>query len=375
VFPKAAVRCTSTHDSLPDFDIAESSTRSATPPVSTRYPQQKRPSQPRIRRKPYYILAAQIWGEVKLAKKSDDKRFRILSLDGGGAKGFYTLGVLYEIEATFGPLHNFFDLIYGTSTGSIIGTMLATGTPVAEIYELYVKHVPTVMRHTSKTKRSAELAKLSEAIFGEDGFDKVQTGVGIVATKWLDETPMIFKADAGQAHGRTDTFVAGFGCTLGDAVQASCSAYPFFEKKTVSVAGDDILLLDGGYCANNPTLYAIADGVQAFKVAPDTIRVLNIGVGDYPTPKPKKLSRAWMASWFQETELVQKTFNVNSKSMEQLREILFGNIATVRVSDAFTEPAMATDLLEHDLTKLKTIHRRGRGSFGKQEKAIKSLLG
>jgi patatin-like phospholipase/acyl hydrolase len=43
---------------------------------------------------------------------------RILSLDGGGAKGFYTLGVLREIEGMLGSrLHERFDLIFGTSTG------------------------------------------------------------------------------------------------------------------------------------------------------------------------------------------------------------------------------------------------------------------
>jgi patatin-like phospholipase/acyl hydrolase len=45
--------------------------------------------------------------------------FRILSLDGGGAKGFYTLGVLKEIEALVQrPLHEAFGLIFGTSTGA-----------------------------------------------------------------------------------------------------------------------------------------------------------------------------------------------------------------------------------------------------------------
>ena len=44
---------------------------------------------------------------------------RILSLDGGGAKGFYTLGVLKELEAMLGePLHTQFALIFGTSTGA-----------------------------------------------------------------------------------------------------------------------------------------------------------------------------------------------------------------------------------------------------------------
>lgn len=71
-----------------------------------------------------------------------DKLFRILSLDGGGAKGFYTLGALYEIEKLCGGrLCEKFDLIYGTSTGSIIGTLLALGYPVKEIYSLYDKHV------------------------------------------------------------------------------------------------------------------------------------------------------------------------------------------------------------------------------------------
>src|SRR5437868_15526570 len=63
------------------------------------------------------------------------KPFRILSLDGGGAKGFYTLGVLHEIEALLGkPLSGSFQVIYGTSTGSIIASLLALGHSVDEIY-------------------------------------------------------------------------------------------------------------------------------------------------------------------------------------------------------------------------------------------------
>lgn len=54
--------------------------------------------------------------------------FRVLTLDGGGAKGFYTLGVLKEIEALVdGRLHEKFDLIFETSTGSIIAALLCVG--------------------------------------------------------------------------------------------------------------------------------------------------------------------------------------------------------------------------------------------------------
>lgn len=56
---------------------------------------------------------------------------RILSLDGGGAKGFYTLGVLKGIEGMLGGarLCERFDLVFGTSTGSIIAALIALGYP------------------------------------------------------------------------------------------------------------------------------------------------------------------------------------------------------------------------------------------------------
>ena len=67
-----------------------------------------------------------------MAETEELKVCRILSLDGGGAKGSYTLGVLKGIEGMVGPLHQRFDLIYGTSTGSIIAALVALGHPVDE---------------------------------------------------------------------------------------------------------------------------------------------------------------------------------------------------------------------------------------------------
>lgn len=64
--------------------------------------------------------------------------YRILSLDGGGAKGFYTLGVLAEIEGLIGcRLCEKFDLVFGTSTGAIIASMIALGMTVDEIHTNY----------------------------------------------------------------------------------------------------------------------------------------------------------------------------------------------------------------------------------------------
>jgi predicted acylesterase/phospholipase RssA len=303
---------------------------------------------------------------------------RILSLDGGGAKGFYTLGVLREIEGMLGrPLCDCFDLIFGTSTGAIIAALIGLRYRVEDIHTLYKAHVPTIMQKKHPREKSQALALLGKEVFGETKFDAVKTGIGIVATKWIIERPMIFKGSIAQAHGRPGTFTPGFGCTISDAVQASCSAFPFFERKTVTTAvGDTIELVDGGYCANNPALYAIADATIALKKAPEDLRVVSVGVGVYPAPKPPLSSKLKMrfARLFLDVDLLQKTFEINTQSMEQLRQILFKQVPTVRINEKFEKPEMATDLFEHDLQKLNILRQRGSESFASHESDLKKLL-
>ena len=306
----------------------------------------------------------------------EPKPFRILSLDGGGAKGFYSLGVLREVEAMLGsPLHQRFDLIFGTSTGAIIASLLALGRTVSEIHELYKEHVVRIMACKSPAAKTDALTTLANEVYGETSFAEMKTGVGIVATKWMVERPMIFKGALAQAHGRTATFVPGFGVPVGEAVVASCSAFPFFKPKIVTTsAGDTIELIDGGYCANNPTLYAIADAVAALAMPPEQLRVLSIGVGNYPSPKPRILSKMWAAQYLLSVQLLQKTLEINTQSMDQLRSVLFAGIPTVRVSDTFQQPEMATDLFEHNLSKLNMLTQRGAESFASREQTIAALL-
>ncbi|SIR04157.1 patatin-like phospholipase family protein [Aquipseudomonas alcaligenes] len=309
------------------------------------------------------------------AEQAASTPLRILSLDGGGAKGFYTLGVLKEIEAMVGgPLHKKFDLVFGTSTGAIIAALIALGHSIDSILDMYRKHVPTVMSQKSASAKSAALGKLASEIFGDATFSHVKTGVGIITAKWMTERPMIFKGSVSQAHGRKSTFVPGFGVSIADAVKASCSAYPFFERTTVRTSsGEDIELLDGGYCANNPTLYAIADAVQALKHERQNIRVVSIGVGIYPEPKPGL--KMWLAKkYLVSVQLLQKTLEINTQSMDQLRQILFHDVPTIRISDSYTSPEMATDLLEHDLNKLGILLQCGRESFASREQQLREYL-
>lgn len=66
------------------------------------------------------------------------QRFRILALGGGGTKGFLEIGALELLEERVGPLHEHFtDGVYGCSIGSILGTAVAFGVPVAKVRELF----------------------------------------------------------------------------------------------------------------------------------------------------------------------------------------------------------------------------------------------
>ena len=315
-------------------------------------------------------------GETMSTESAESKRCHVLSLDGGGAKGFYTLGVLAELEAMLGGrLHEHFDLIYGTSTGAIIAALLGLGHSVEEVHALYRAHVVKVMAAKKPADKTAALAKLAQEVFGGAVFADMKTGVGLVATKWAIEKPMIFKSRAEQVHGRLATFTPGFGCTVADAVQASCSAFPFFARKSATTAqGDTVELADGGFCANNPTLYAIADATAGMQAPREALRVVSIGVGVYPPPKVKIFSTKWFGARLVGVDLIEKILETNTQSMEELRTVLFKDVATIRISETFSAPEMATDLFEHDLTKLNLLRQRGRESFASHEADLRRHL-
>lgn len=302
--------------------------------------------------------------------------FRILSLDGGGAKGFYSLGALKEIEALAGcRLSEKFDLIYGTSTGSIIAALLALGNSVDDIDALYRKHVVTVMKQWLPSKRTAALESLATEVFQQMKFDAFKTNVGIVGTRWTEERPMIFKTSEEQAFLGKSTFEPGHGCTIADAVVGSCSAYPFFKKKfVVTGRGERVEVRDGGFVANNPALYAIIDATQALGIPRDKIRLITIGVGEYPAPKlPAWSIRKWVSK-LPTVVFLQKTMEISSQSMEELRKVTFRDVATLRIHARYTQPEMATDLLEVNLERLSLLWQRGRDSARDVEPELRKFL-
>jgi patatin-like phospholipase/acyl hydrolase len=296
-------------------------------------------------------------------------KFKILTLDGGGSKGVYSLGILHEIEKKLGsPLIEHFDCFYGSSTGAIIAALLAQGRTVSEIKELYLEKIPPVMQKFFPNCRQKKLKVVLDEVFDDKKFDSFQKYIGIVTTSLDEKNPKIFKSNVSGSHGRKSSFEPGFGCTIADALLASCAARPFFPNIILQTNITKLNLMDGGFAANNPTIFAIIDALKAFQVNPENLRVINIGTGEFPF----KLSIPWPISrlvcWF--TDILE----INSNTMALIIKLLLQDIKVLRISETFNQPNLETNILEHDLKKLESLFVQGQRSFGNKESEFDALI-
>lgn len=296
------------------------------------------------------------------------KPMRILSLDGGGSLGVYTLGVLVELEAALAsPLKQNLDMVFGTSTGSIIACQIADGVAISDIYSEYLKIAPEIFGPWSAGGRSAKLAHHAERTFGEKTFGDFDIHVGVVTTDLEFNRPMIFKSNIQQAHGQQATFKPGFDCKVADAVRASCSAYPIFEKCTLQTSAGLKTLVDGGFSANNPALFSLVDALGPLGFRPKDIRLCSIGTGVFPIRK----------HWTQNIGIVDTIttlLGTNANSLDGLRKLLYGHVPCVRISDSAASDNYRTNLAEKDLTTLRRIYEFGRKSFNEAQDEVLALF-
>lgn len=302
-----------------------------------------------------------------------NSEFPILSLDGGGSRGAFTLGALYELEMLLAcNLGDYFRLMYGTSTGSIIAAYLATGTTAKEAFDRYLEFIPRVMKHRSAAARTKALLAASLEEFKNKSFESAKPFLCIVATRCDSRRPLIFKSAAELSQGRTASFVPGFGVSLAECLIASAAATPFFERRTLLLDdGVAIDAIDGGFVANNPSMFALVDAERALGIRRDAIRLVSIGTGDFPIKRRwwDFLRDAWPLS------LLETTLESNSNTVEILRQLVYNDVWSVRINGVFRDAALATDLLESDPEKLKRLFALGREAFAVQETRLKELLG
>ncbi|WP_418604135.1 patatin-like phospholipase family protein [Hwangdonia sp.] len=252
----------------------------------------------------------------------------ILSLDGGGIRGALTLGYLKKIETMLREKHgndyllcDHFDLIGGTSTGSIIAGALAVGKSVDEIVSLYMDLGGKIFGNKRSFWNPLETWKFLKAgydykaleqslknAFGDItlGSDQIKTGLCIVA-KRADTNSVwpIINHPKGKFY---DTKIGkNKNIPLWQAVRASSAAPTYFAPQMIDVGdGQRAAFVDGGVSmANNPALTLLM--VATLKGFPfkwdmgeDKLTVVSVGTG-YSVFKKQtsEIEEAWLKTWAQ----------------------------------------------------------------------------
>lgn len=252
---------------------------------------------------------------------------RILSLDGGGIRGALTLGYLKKIETILRAKENdpdlllcdYFDLIGGTSTGSIIAAGLSIGMTVDELKNKYMELGGKIFgdkrnfwnpletwKYLKAEYNYKELENSLTAIFGDMTLesDKIKTGLCIVAKRADTNStwPLI-------NHPKGKFFNTQLGknknIPLWQAVRASSAAPTYFVPQMIDVGdGQKAAFVDGGVSmANNPalTLLMVAT-LKGFpfhwQMGADNLTIVSVGTG-YSIFKKQtgQITNAWIKTW------------------------------------------------------------------------------
>lgn len=234
---------------------------------------------------------------------NNQKPFRVLSLDGGGMRGLYTATLLTRLTELFHkdhpePFPDFgrgFDLICGTSTGSILACGLAAGVPIDDLKNIYIKEgskifpspmpeprTPAfywwVLKHSFVNSGSRDdVNKALKYVFEEKTLEQVykERGIGlcIIATDTLNYMPRIFRTPHNPLEPDDGEY------KLREVILSSSTAPILFpvNKVEFDAGNKDEYYVDGGFWANNPVLLGMIEALKIVKENDVPIEIISAG--------------------------------------------------------------------------------------------------
>jgi len=244
---------------------------------------------------------------------------RILALDGGGLRGILTVAILQKVENLLRARHgnndnfrlcHYFDLIAGTSTGSIIAAALAKGWTVEQIRQKYMSLGESVFEKSwlrqgllrAKYDESSLIKEL-KSVYGENtslGSPDLKTGL-LVVTKRLDTGspwPVSNNPRGKYFADSKDGTIGNSKYPLWQVVRASTAAPSYFDSQLITIT-DNVHgeFIDGGASPfNNPALqalmYATLDGYRiGWPTSADKLLLVSVGTGTAdPAVKKSKIT-------------------------------------------------------------------------------------
>jgi uncharacterized protein len=227
--------------------------------------------------------------------------YKTLCLDGGGFRGVITARILKEIEELLNEegktLKDYFDLVSGTSTGSIIASGIVLGKTANEILNLYKENGDKIFPDHIRIKRKIfpwfqrlcsillyPVDGLQEALakeFGSLRINEIIKPVLLVPAYDIDlRKTHWFCSNNPKANPQWyDEFEVYKICLY------SSAAPTFFPPYSIIKNENEVLLIDGGVSVNNPSLIAVSHAMllpykdKDCKIELNDISVLSIGAG------------------------------------------------------------------------------------------------
>ncbi|MCR1810085.1 CBASS cGAMP-activated phospholipase [Sulfurospirillum sp. hDNRA2] len=308
-----------------------------------------------------------------------DKKFKILSIDGGGIRGIYSAIILKEIEDKFNiKLNEHFDLIAGTSTGSILAASIATDIPLSEVINLYKDEGEKIFKLRMTGAKGLFKSRYNNSHLKKilsEKFDNKTLSDPSIKTRLLIPTTDISNGDV---HVIKSYYIKEFkrdkDRKIQDAVLSSCSAPLYFNPNKV----DKYLLADGGLWANNPSLVALTEGIgkiksteEIEKITLDNTHLLSIGTGIghkyYDSKDSSSNNWGFLTKWGN-SKLVDTILNLQSINVHNTVNFMLPTNNYLRINfesdknlsldsvDIITElESKAARAFAHNSEKIKTL--------------------
>lgn len=238
----------------------------------------------------------------------------ILSLDGGGIRGYLTVTMLERLENETGFLKQI-DLFAGTSIGSILALGLAKGMTPTELRSMFDEQGEDIFRDsflddvrdiyfTRGAKYSNKnLAQVLDERFGEATLGDLDRKV-LIPTFDLDNgsydyrNPRRWKPKFFHNYDEGDPGASDKGELIVDVALRSSAAPIYFPTYQGYV--------DGFVVANNPSMCALSQVLHSTDTVLDDIVVLSLGTGLNPRFFPEQEADWGLRQWLFQLRLRQQ---------------------------------------------------------------------
>ncbi|MDR0879747.1 MAG: patatin-like phospholipase family protein [Clostridioides sp.] len=289
----------------------------------------------------------------KKQKTKQEKKFNILTFDGGGVRGALSVGILENIQNEGGDVLENTDLFSGTSTGSLIALGLAYDVSVEKLVDLYsLENMKFIFdkKHNEITRPKYDNEHLHEALLKVFPEDLRLSDLGhyvlipsLYLGDWEEEWKPTFYTNL------PNSLNSEYGVI--DVAMQSCAAPIYFPSYNRHI--------DGGMVANDPSLACIATICGSeYNIKLEDINLLSISTGHTKNRIVDDTSNWGAMEWVMNKNIshpiVTLTLDSNAIISKDLSQKL------LRDSYCRIDPYLANDIALDDYTKVPYMRSEAR---------------